>query len=144
MGNSTRSFFGILCTKCRVSISERNKTHFETVKQGLYGKSVAVYAHTFLWDAHELSPRPSLEHLLTGFKSGSYQQSSQKCLWCVDATLEDTIKSADENIGFSFVRNVLKYSARDSYLVDIYDKKSANKANRQMKWNEEKRTFRKK
>ena len=40
---------------------------------------------------------------------------------------EDYIKSADEDIDFSLVKNVLKYNPRDNYLVGIYEE-SANKA----------------
>ena len=43
---------------------------------------------------------------------------------------EDYIKSADEDIGFSLVKNVLKYNPRDNYLVGIYEE-SANKAKEQ-------------
>ena len=43
---------------------------------------------------------------------------------------EDYIKSADTDIGFSLVKNVLKYNPQDNYLVGIY-KESTNKTNEQ-------------
>ena len=140
MGNRMRSICSRLCSTRGITKKEM-KHIFKTVKQGLHGESVASYARTFLWNINELSTMPNLEDLLTGFKSGLIPAIKSKMPVRVYDTLEDMIeqaklieedyiKSADEDIGFSLVKNVLKYNPRDNYLVGIYEE-SANKAKEQ-------------
>ena len=124
-----------------VAYQKEMKHIFKTVKQGLHGESVASYARTFLWNINELSTMPNLEDLLTGFKRGLIPAIKSKMPVRVYNTLEDMIeqaklieedyiKSADEDIGFSLVKNVLKYNPRDNYLVGIYEE-SVNKTKEQ-------------